>query len=261
MKVVLFCGGQGMRLREYTDTVPKPMVPIGYRPVLWHLMKYYAHFGHKDFILCLGYKGDVIKDYFLNYSEALSNDFVLKGGGKVELLQSDIDDWKITFVDTGQASNIGQRLKAVEEYVKGEEVFMANYADGLTDLALPHYLDFVRRQGRIASFLSVRPSTTFHVVSVREDGVVDDIRYARDSDLWINGGYFVFKNDVFRYIREGEELVLQPFQRLLKENQLVAYKYDGFFACMDTFQEKQRFDEMFASGNTPWQVWKRRPGG
>lgn len=260
MKVVLFCGGLGMRLREFSDTVPKPMVPIGYRPVLWHLMKYYAHYGHRDFILCLGYKGDVIKDYFLNYREALSNDFVMTDGARVELLQRDINDWKITFVDTGQTSNIGQRLKAVEKYVRGEDAFMANYSDGLTDLPLPQYLDYFRNQDRVASFLCVKPATTFHVVSTRDNGLVDDIRPVRDSNLWINGGYFVFKKDVFRYIEEGEELVLQPFQRLLREGQLVAYKYQGFFACMDTFQEKQRFDEMFVSGNMPWQVWRSPPG-
>ena len=256
MKVVVFCGGLGMRLREYSDTIPKPMIPIGYRPVLWHLMKYYAHFGHKDFILCLGHKGDVIKDYFLKYQEALSNDFVLRDGNKVELLESDMAGWNITFVDTGQTSSIGQRLRAVQGYLHGEDVFMANYSDGLTDLPLPAYFDYFRKEDKIASFLAVKPAQTFHVVDIQDDGLVDDIRPVRDSGLWINGGYFVFKKDIFRYIREGEDLVLEPFQRLLKENQLVAYKYQGFFASLDTFREKQQFDEMFASGNTPWQVWK-----
>src|SRR5574341_155527 len=131
MKVVLFCGGLGMRLREYSEAVPKPMVPVGYRPIVWHLMRYYAHYGHKDFILCLGYKADAIKNYFLQYDETVSNDFVLsQGGGKVELLGSDISDWKITFVDTGLTTNIGQRLRAVEKHLKDEEVFLANYADG-----------------------------------------------------------------------------------------------------------------------------------
>lgn len=260
MKVVLFCGGLGTRIREYSETVPKPMVPIGYRPVLWHLMRYYAHYGHKDFILCLGHKGDVIKEYFLNYKEALSNDFVLMGGGKVELLQSDMNDWKITFVDTGQSSTVGERLMAIEKYVQGEDVFMANYADGLTDLPLPEYLDYVRRHDKIASFLSVRPAWTFHVVSIGTDGLLGDIRAAPESDLWINGGYFVFKKDVFRYIQPGDDLPVQIFQRLLPEKQVVAYKYEGFWACMDTFREKQQFDEMYASGNTPWQVW-RPPSG
>jgi glucose-1-phosphate cytidylyltransferase len=260
MKVVLFCGGLGMRLREYSDEIPKPMVPIGAHPILWHLMKYYAHFGHKDFILCLGYKGDVIRNYFSNPTEALSEDYILTNGRKLELPRSDIEDWRITFVDTGQASNIGQRLNAVESYLQEETEFMANYADGLTDLDLPRYLDYVHQKNKVASFLCVKPSATFHVVNVRNGGMVDDIRYARESDLWINGGYFVFKRSIFQYIREGEDLVLQPFQRLIQEKQLVAYKYLGFFGFMDTFREKQQFDAMYAAGDTPWQVWKRPHG-
>src|SRR5579859_4730095 len=141
MKVVLFCGGLGTRMREYSETIPKPMVDIGYRPMIWHLMKYYAYFGHKDFVLCLGYRGDVIKNYFLNYSEAVSNDFVLsEGGHKLELMTSDIHDWRITFVDTGLTSNIGQRIKAVEKHVADEPEFLANYSDGLTNLPLPEHL-------------------------------------------------------------------------------------------------------------------------
>ena len=148
MKVVLFCGGLGMRLREYSEIIPKPMVNIGYRPILWHVMKYYAHFGHKEFILCLGYKADIIKNYFLNYNEYLSNDFVLTKGGKdLQLIHSDIDDWKITFVDTGLTSNIGQRLKAVQQYVAGDEMFLANYTDGLSDCPLPVLIDTLKQRG------------------------------------------------------------------------------------------------------------------
>src|SRR5438046_2623377 len=170
MKVVLFCGGLGMRLREVSDLIPKPMVPIGYRPILWHVMKYYAHYGHKDFILCLGYKGDVVKNYFLNYDECVSNDFVLSNGGKkLHLLNSDIHDWNITFVDTGIASNIGQRLKAVEHYVKGESAFLANYSDGLTDLPLPGYIDHFLERDKVGSFLAVRPSQSSHVVAFEGD--------------------------------------------------------------------------------------------
>jgi len=260
MKVVIFCGGQGTRLREYSENVPKPMVPIGYRPVLWHLMRYYAHYGHKEFILCLGYRGEVIKDYFLNYKEALSNDFVLSSGGKVQLLRSDIEDWKITFVDTGQPSTVGQRLKAVEKYVRGEKVFMANYADGLTDLPLPEYLEYCRKRDKVASFVSVRPAWTFHVVSVRPDGLLENIRSVRDSDLWINGGYFVFKGEVFDYMDGVEDLPVQLFQKLLPLKQVAAYQYDGFWACMDTFREKQLFDDLYASGHTPWQVWESSSG-
>jgi len=258
MKVVLFCGGLGTRLREYSETIPKPMVDIGYRPIIWQLMKYYAHFGHKDFILCLGYRGDFIKRYFLDYDECLSNDFVMSEGGRaVQLHNTDISEWSITFVDTGLHSNIGQRLKAVEKYLEGEEVFMANYSDGLSDLDLNQYLEFFYEQDKIASFLSVRPSQSFHHVQRSQDGLVTDIQPIDHGDFWINGGFFVFKQQIFDYIQDGEELVREPFHRLITEQELVTYRNPNFWACMDTFKEKKLFDDMYASGNMPWAVWDR----
>jgi glucose-1-phosphate cytidylyltransferase len=257
MKVVLFCGGLGTRLREYSETVPKPMVTIGYRPIVWHLMKYYAHFGHTEFILCLGYRGDLIKQYFVNYEEWLSNDFQLSGADKnIRLYARDIDSWKITFADTGLHSNIGQRLKAVQRYLGDDPVFLANYSDGLSDLDLGQYLDHFRRQDTIGSFLCVRPSQSFHAVSVGGNGLVQDIRHVGATDLWINGGFFVFKREIFDYVKEGEELVQEPFQRLIDADQLTAYRHQGFWACMDTFKDKQAFDDMNARGEVPWQVWK-----
>ena len=259
MKVVLFCGGLGMRLREYSENVPKPMVPIGYRPILWHVMKYYAHFGHKDFILCLGHRGDAVKSYFRNYDECVSNDFVLSQGGKhVELLRSDIDDWRITFVDTGATSNIGQRLKAVEQHLDGEREFLANYSDGLTDMPLPEQIAHFRAQDRVASFVSVQPNLSYHFVAARDTGEVTGIQDVASSGLRINGGYFVFKSEIFDYMREGEELVEQPFQRLLRAGQLLSYRYDGFWLPMDTFKDKQRLDDLYARGDAPWQLWKSR---
>lgn len=257
MKVVLFCGGFGTRLREHSETVPKPMVEIGYRPIIWHLMRYYAHFGHKDFILCLGYKGDYIKNYFLNYNECLSNNFTLSKGGKsITLHNSDIEDWTISFVDTGLNSNIGQRLVAVRPYLEGEEVFLANYADGLSDLNLDLYLDHFYRQDKVASFLAVHPSHSFHVVSLNGDGLVDTIQSASSSNLWINGGFFALKQTIFDYIQDGEELVFEPFQRLIQRNELIAYRHKSFWACMDTLKEKMLLDEMYAKGNTPWTLWE-----
>ena len=257
MKVVLFCGGLGTRLREFSENLPKPMVHIGYRPILWHVMKYYAHYGHKDFILCLGYKADVIKNYFLNYNECTSNDFtLLDGGKKLQLLNSDIQDWKITFVDTGLTSNIGQRLKAVEKYLGDEEVFLANYSDGLTDLFLPEFLDSFYNHDKLASFLCVSPSHSFHLVSTKEDGVVSEIRDVKQAGIRINGGYFVFKKEIYKYINSGDELVCEPFQRLIDRQQLIAYKYDGFWACMDTFKEQQQLDDLYSQGKAPWEVWK-----
>jgi glucose-1-phosphate cytidylyltransferase len=261
MKVVLFCGGLGTRLREHSETVPKPMVNIGYRPILWHLMKYYAHFGHTEFILCLGYRGDLIKKYFIEYDEWLSNDFQLSGGTKsIHLHNRDIGDWKITFADTGLHSNIGQRLMAVRRYLDGDGVFLANYSDGLSDLSLDGYLEHFHRQDRIASFVCVHPSQSFHTVSMGGDGLVRDIRHVGASDLWINGGFFVFRQEIFDHIKDGEELVEEPFQRLVRLQQLTAYRHEGFWACMDTLKDKQAFDDMSARGDTPWQVWRSREG-
>jgi len=261
MKVVLFCGGLGLRLRDYADHIPKPMVPIGYRPILWHVMKYFAHFGHREFILCLGYKGDLIKQYFLNYNECLSNDFVLsKGGRQLELTNVDIHDWTITFADTGLRSNIGQRLQAVEKYLVDEEVFLATYSDGLTDLHFPRYLDFARQRDKVGTFLSVKPNLSYHVAKTNRDGLVTDIQELKQCGLRINAGLFVLKKDIFRYMRPGEELVIEPFERLIRDRQLVAYEYDGFFTAMDTFKDKQHLDDLYERGQSPWEVWRGTAG-
>jgi glucose-1-phosphate cytidylyltransferase len=258
MKVVLFCGGAGMRLRGYTEDVPKPMVTIGSRPVLWHVMKYYAHFGHKDFILCLGYKANAIKDYFLGYDESVSNDFVFsQGGKKLEFMQRDIDDWTITFVDTGLRSSTGDRLRLVERFVAGEEMFLANYSDGLTDFHLPDLVDDFARRDCYASFLSVQPrSSSLDTVHFAQDGVVSAIRSMKDSDVWVNGGYFVLRKEVFRYLRPGEELVYEPFARMIAEGKVWSRRYAGFWQCMDTFKDKQILDELDGSGAAPWCLWK-----
>ncbi|MBZ5676613.1 MAG: glucose-1-phosphate cytidylyltransferase [Acidobacteriia bacterium] len=259
MKVVLFCGGAGMRLRGYADDVPKPMVQIGTRPILWHLMKYYAHFGHKDFILCLGYKGSVIKDYFLNYDESVSNDFIWsQGGKKIHFLNRDIDDWTITFAETGANATIGERLKAVEPHLKGEETFLANYGDGLSDLELPVMIDEFRQSSAFASLLLVQPTASFDIVRVARGGTVGGISALTQSDIWINGGFFVLRNEIFRYIRPGEELVRQPFQRLIESGRLVAHKCTGFWQCMDTFKDKQSLEEL-NQGTAPWKVWRKGP--
>lgn len=258
MKVVLFCGGLGTRLRDYSENIPKPLVNVGYRPILWHVMKYYAHYGHKDFILCLGYKADVIKNYFLNYNECVSNDFILsEGGKKLQLLNpDDIKDWKITFVDTGMETNVGQRLKAVEKYLEGEEVFLANYSDGLTDLELPKLIDYFYSHDKTASLLCVKPTSSFHVISLGGDSMVNGIQEIARSGIWINGGFYIFRKEIFNYIQEGEDLNPEPFHRLIHEDELLAYKYEGFWTCMDTFKDKQRLDDMYARGVAPWEIWK-----
>lgn len=260
MKVVLFCGGLGTRLKEFSDTIPKPMVEVGYRPLMWHLMRYYAHFGCKEFILCLGYRGDYIKKYFLNYAEWLSNDFEMRSGGReLKLYNNDIEDWSISFVETGLQTNIGQRLLAVKDHLMGQDVFMANYTDGLSDLNLNCYLKRFYESNKIGCFLSVKPSLTFHVVTSEANGIVRDIAPQKDAGIWINGGFFIFRQEIFDYIEEGEELVEEPFCRLIDEEQLITHQHQGFFASMDTLKEKLMFDEMYARGATPWALWDPYP--
>jgi glucose-1-phosphate cytidylyltransferase len=260
MKVVLFCGGMGLRIRD-AENVPKPLVQIGYRPILWHVMKYYAYYGHRDFILCLGYGADAIKRYFLEYSECVSNDFTLsQGGSRIDLYSSDIHDWRITFADTGINSNLGQRLKAVERYLEGEEEFLANYSDGVTDLPLPEQLDHFHQQQKVASFLCVRPNLSYHVVTMKPGtNLVSGVRSIADGSVRINGGYFIFRNEIFSYIRKNEELVLDPFQRLIDKDELLGFQYDGFWAGMDTFKDRQHLENLWNSGTAPWHVW--RPNG
>jgi glucose-1-phosphate cytidylyltransferase len=257
MKVVLFCGGLGTRLREHSDTIPKPLATIGYRPIIWHLMRYYAHYGHREFILCLGYRGDLIREYFLSYDEAMSNDFTLHGAErKVDLHSRDLDDWKITFVDTGLHSNIGQRLMRVRSYLGDDPVFLANYADGLSDLPMNDHVDkFLAKPDQIASFVAVPSAQSFHCVNADDQGVVTGMGAMPDQQLLINGGFFVLRNAIFDYINEGEELVEKPFGRLIAERKLMAYRWKGFWQCMDTFKDKITFDRMEARGPCPWKVW------
>ena len=256
MKVVLFCGGMGTRLREHSETIPKPLVNIGVRPIVWHLMRYYAHFGHKDFVLALGYRGDMVRDYFLNYKESLSNDFTLSDSGRrIELHRSDIEDWKITFVDTGLHSNIGDRLRHVRRYVDGEAAFLANYADGLSDIAIDRTIDDFESKDVVASFAGVRASNSFHTVDATADGIATRVSPMSDAQLLINGGYFVLRHDIFDYIEQGDELVEQPFQRLIDRRLLGVYRHTGFWRAMDTFKDKITFDRMAARGECPWMVW------
>ena len=260
MKVVIFCGGLGTRLREHSDTIPKPLVNVGFRPILWHLMRYYAQYGHTEFILCLGYRGDLVRDYFLRYDEAMTNDFTLRGKDRnVELHSRDLDDWKITFVDTGLHSNIGQRLMRVRKYVEKEEIFLANYADGLSDLPLDRQIGQFQSRNVVASLAAVRSSQSFHAVHSGNDGLVTHLGAMPDQPIWVNGGFFVMRPSIFDYMREGEELVEEPFRRLIGDNKLATFRWDGFWQCMDTFKDKISLDRMEARGDCPWMIWKRHP--
>jgi glucose-1-phosphate cytidylyltransferase len=258
MKVVLFCGGLGTRLREHSDTIPKPLVNIGVRPIIWHLMHYYAHFGHKDFVLCLGYRGDLIKDYFLNYNECMSNDFTLsEGGRRVEPHSTDIQDWRITFVDTGLHANVGQRLLKVKEHLRDEKVFLANYADGLSDLPLDRMIADFESKRVVASLAGVSAWHSFHTVEATPDGIATRLDSLSNNELLLNGGFFVLSQDIFDYIEPGDELVERPFKRLIEKRLLLVYRHTGFWRAMDTFKDKITFDRMEAQGDCPWMVWKR----
>ena len=264
MKVVLFCGGAPVKLTENDRPIPKPMVMVGYRPVLWHVMRWYAHWGMRDFVLCLGYGGDLIKSYFLDYSEALSNDFVLSAGtGDVRLLQSDIRDWTITFADTGVNATISQRLRAVREHVRREEIFCANYGDVLSDASMADMVETFRSQpGKVASFMSVRQRGPFHVVEQAGDGTVTALRDVSASDVWIDNGFFVLRQAIFDAIEPGDaDLPDQPFQRLLARNQLISQRHDGFWIPMNTLRDVQELMTLEESGQAPWAVWRRSQEG
>ena len=254
MKVVIFCGGFGVRMGEETQRTPKPMISVGNRPILWHIMKWYASWGYDDFVLCLGYKAESIKEYFLNYNEALSNDFVLSNGGRdVELLASDISNWRVAFVDTGIRSTMAERLLAIAPHLDGDEYFLATYGDGLTDAPLPDMIDVLRSSGKTGLFLSVRPIFNAHVVDADDEGVVRSVTDIQQADVRINGGFFVFRRDILDYIKPGEELVDEPFRRLIEAGKLIAYRYEGFWEPMDTMKDKQRLDSLAESGRAPWR--------
>jgi glucose-1-phosphate cytidylyltransferase len=251
MKTVLFCGGLGTRIRDYSETIPKPMIPIGGKPILWHLMSYYSQYGHKDFILCLGYKANVIKEFFLNYQPHVYADCVVSGH-HVEPLGDLQQDWRVTMIDTGVWRNIGERLIAVRRQVEDEEIFLANYSDGLSDVDLPSMIETFKRSGKIAAFVAARPTFSLHLIEMNTEGRVSAIRATREADLWINGGGFIFRSQIFEYLRDGEELVEEPFQRLIEDDQLLAFKHDGFWRPMDTLKDKDVLEDLVERGRMPW---------
>lgn len=257
MKVVLFCGGYGMRMRSGVDSAPKPMMPIGERPVLWHIMRYYAHFGHHEFILCLGYGASAVKDYFLHYDETVSNDFVLSGGAQdVELLGSDISDWKITFVDTGMETAIGERLRRARPHLGDDEVFLANYGDVLSNAPLNEIIGRFTATDAVGSLLAIKPQDSFHVVHLDRDDKVQGFQSAADLPFWINGGFFVLRQSIFDYLDEGEDLVGDACEKAAHKGLMNAVPYRGFWAPMDTLKERTHLEQLYHSGQAPWMLWK-----
>ena len=259
MKVVLFCGGVPLRLSETAPPIPKPMVMIGYRPILWHVMRAYAHWGMKDFVLCLGYGADAVKSYFLDYNEALSNDFVLSQGTKdVRLLQTDIHDWRITFADTGLNATIVDRLRAVRQHVQDEEIFCVHYGDVVADAPIDRFVEeFRARTDKVASFMTVRQRGPLHVVQQAEDGTVTDMRNASEAEVWVDNGFFIFRKEIFDYIEPGDnDLIDQPFQRLVAAGKLMTYRHNGFWIAMTTLRDVQELVRLEESGDAPWAVWR-----
>lgn len=258
MKVVLFCGGMGMRIRADNESAPKPMTTIGDRPILWHIMRWYAYHGHTDFILCLGYGANAVKNYFLNYRETASNDFVLsEGGDTVEMLQTDISEWTITFVDTGLTTEIGERLRRVRPYLEGDEIFLANYGDGLSDVPINDLIASLP-DDQVGSLLAVPPQDSFHVVGLNDSGRMTGLQAVADMDMWINGGFFVLRQGIFDYLQPGDDLVMDGCIRAAADGRFTANKYRGFWACMDTLKERVYLEKLHASGRAPWEVWRQQ---
>ncbi len=256
MKVVILCGGLGTRLREETEFKPKPMVLVGGRPILWHIMKIYSHYGHKDFVLCLGHKGDLIKDYFLKHN-LMSNDFTISLSRGEEIIHNaaDLEEWNITFADTGQETNTGGRIKAIRRYVPDEHFFLT-YSDGLADVDIHNLLRYhLERQG-IVTLTAVQPTSRFGIVEFDARGVVKSFKEKPKLDGWINGGFFVCHRDVFEFIGDNDIFEQSPLMNLAKKGRLVSYPHTGLWECMDTFKDVQQLNQLWDSGHAFWKVWK-----
>jgi glucose-1-phosphate cytidylyltransferase len=258
VRVVILCGGLGTRLREETEFRPKPLVDIGGRPILWHIMKLYAHYGFRDFVLCLGYRGNMIKEYFLNY-EAMNNDFTIHLGRNAQIRYNDNheeQDFSVTLAETGGESMTGGRLKRIQRYVEKDDCLMVTYGDGVSDVNVEELLKFHRSHGKIATVTTFRPVSRFGILDIDESQHVMNFIEKPKSDAWASAGYFIFQRQIFDYL-DSDECVLErePLERLASEGQLMAYHHGGFFQAMDTYREYQFLNDMWKSGEAPWRVW------
>ena len=258
MKVVILCGGLGTRLREETEFRPKPMVGIGDKPILWHIMKNYAHYGFKDFILCLGYKGEIIKEYFYNY-EILSNDFTVELGNKkrIEMHSNNAEkDWRITLADTGDKALKGARLKRVQKYINDDQ-FMLTYGDGIANVDIIKLLEFHRNHGKLATVTGINPASRFGELKINGNHVESFSEKPKNGDGLINGGFFVFNRGIFDYLSENENCDLEtgPVEKIAAEDQLMVYKHKGFWACMDTIRDTEYLNKLWEEGRVAWKVW------
>jgi glucose-1-phosphate cytidylyltransferase len=257
MKVVILCGGKGTRLQEETEFRPKPLVPIGERPVLWHIMKLFSHAGLREFVLCLGYKGNMIKEYFLNY-EAMNNDFTICLGNQHSVSYHDAhdeQDFNVTLVDTGQPTMTGGRVKRVQKYVE-DDTFMVTYGDGLANVDIRALVEFHRRHGKLATVTAMQPPSRFGILDLDESGRVTSFLEKPQLESWASAGFFVFNRRIFDLL-DGDDCILErkPLERLASEGQLMVYRHEGFFFAMDTYREYQLLNEMWNSGKAPWKVW------
>jgi len=255
-KVVILCGGKGTRLREETENKPKPLVTVGGLPILWHIMKHYAHYGFNDFILCLGYKGELIKEYFLSYQyRRWDVQLNLKDGiNSIIKGKDEVEDWNIIFAGTGLETNTGGRVKKVEKYIDGDYFFLT-YGDGLSDVNLMELESFFLQKGKIGVVTGVRPQSKYGEIAVDPDGIITSFKEKPWLNSYINGGFFIFNRKIFDYLNENCTLEQEVFQQLISEQQLAMYKHEGFWKCMDTYKDYQELNEMWYQGNTSWKVY------
>jgi glucose-1-phosphate cytidylyltransferase len=258
MKAVILCGGMGTRMREETEFRPKPLVEVGGRPILWHIMKLYAHHGFRDFVLCLGYRGNMIKEYFLNY-EAMNNDFTICLGRKSQIQfngDHEEQNFRITLADTGLDSMTGGRLRRAQKYLH-DDCFMVTYGDGVSDVDVRRLVEFHKSHGKLATVTTFRPMSRFGILDIDASHQVMNFIEKPRSDAWASAGYFVFQREVLDYL-DDDQCILErePLERLAAERQLVAYNHDGFFYAMDTFREYEILNDLWKSGQAPWKVWE-----
>lgn len=257
MKVVILCGGKGTRMREETEYKPKPLVEVGGMPILWHIMKIYSHYGLNDFVLCLGYKGNMIKEYFLNF-EWFANDFTLhmgNGKGKITTHAYPMEHWNITFADTGEDTDTGGRVKKIEKYID-KDTFFLTYGDGVADVNISNLLDFHRSKGKIATVTGTKPTSRFGVLNVDEFGIAKSFAEKPATDGLINGGFGVFNREIFNYLTEESNFERDALQKLAKKDEVAVYRHDGFWQCMDTYKEVEEFNKQWKLNNKPWVVWE-----
>jgi glucose-1-phosphate cytidylyltransferase len=258
VKVIILCGGKGTRLKEHTESIPKPLIDIGGRPILWHIMKIYAAHGFDDFILCLGHRGQAVKEYFMEYLSWRHHDFCLDLSAEepqVRLVNHDRENWRITFADTGEDTNTGGRIKRVAPLLADEDSFMVTYGDGVADIDIKKLVEFHQGHGRIGTITVVNPPSQFGVLDLAPDGRVSRFREKPILNQWINGGFFVFRRDFLDRLRGDDVLERAPLERLAGDGQLVAFRHTTYWACMDTYKDTVQLNEQWTEGKAPWKVW------